>query len=76
MSKEYTLSISIFDSSIREQLESQECMFLDEGDYDKYEKIRTSIHMLGFHGYVSDSQIKKMWEKFYKEVGKLVYFRE
>ena len=35
---------------------------------DKFEKLRKSILMLGFHGYISDSQQKKCFQKLIKEI--------
>ena len=46
--KEYKLDISLFAPTIKEQLDAQE-VYMKETDYEKYEKIRDAIHMLGFH---------------------------
>ena len=69
--KEYTLDVGLFSPTIKEQLDSQE-VYMKEKDYEKYEKVRDAIHMLGFH-ISTESEVKKNWERFYKKIEKDIF---
>lgn len=64
---EYTLEIAIFAPPIREQLNSQG-VYMKLDDYDKYEKIRKSIHMVAMHNMFTEAEVTKAWKKFYKKI--------
>lgn len=69
--KEYTLDVSLFAPTIKEQLDLQE-VYMKEKNYEKYEKVRNAIHMLGFH-ISTESEVKKNWERFYKKIEKDIF---
>lgn len=59
------LEFSAFDPPLEEQL--KRCG-LEIKNVEKYEKIKKSILMLWFHGYITDLQKEKMVNKFFKEI--------
>ena len=69
---EYTLEIGIFAPTIREQLNSQN-VYMKISDYEKYEKLRRSIHMVAMHDMFTESQVASAWKKFYKKIEKDIY---
>lgn len=42
-------------------------------NYEKYEKIRKSIHMVAMHGMFTESELQRAWKKFYKKIQNDVY---
>lgn len=69
--KEYKLDVGLFASTIKEQLDAQD-VYMKEANYEKYEKIRSAIHMLGFH-ISTESETRKNWERFYKKIEKDIF---
>jgi len=69
---EYTIEIGVFAPELKEQLNSQN-VYMKTADYEKYEKIKKSIHMLSFHDILTKSQIDMAWKKFYKNITKDIY---
>jgi hypothetical protein len=56
--------------SIAKQVKRQGLTFKDPTLAARFQKIADSIIMLRFHGYLPDSQSRKMEQKLCKEVGK------
>ncbi|WP_282804257.1 hypothetical protein [Clostridium tetani] len=51
--------------SLKEQLDKQNMI---DTKVEKHEKIRTSIHMLNFHSYITMNQKEKMFKKLFKDI--------
>lgn len=69
--KEYKLDVGLFAPTIKEQLDAQD-VYMKEANYEKYEKIRKAIQMLGFH-ISTESETRKNWERFYKKIEKDIF---
>jgi hypothetical protein len=68
----YTLEVGLFAPTIREQLNSQN-VYMKISDYEKYEKLRKSIHMVVMHDMFTEPQVASAWKKFYKKIEQDIY---
>lgn len=68
MDKAVEFRYGAFGGAIEEQANEQGYTLGKEAE--KLEKIRKSINMLGFHGYLPDGQVKKLFDKLHKQIMK------
>ena len=68
---EYMLEVAPLANPIKEQLDEQE-VYMSKKNYDKYEKIRHAINMLGFH-ISTESETRRNWKRFYDKIQKDIF---
>lgn len=69
--KEYTLEVAPLAPTIKQQLDEYG-VYMSTSNYEKYEKLRKAILMVGFH-VATESQIRPMWKKFYNQIQEDIY---
>lgn len=65
--QEFGLAFGIMCDSLDEQLKAKGFK-LAEKDVEKFEKIKTSIHVLSIHGYINDSTTTKAFQRLLKQI--------
>lgn len=74
MQKVLTLNFGALAGTIKEQLKEQG---LKINKYDiNFEKIRDSINMLYLHGYISESEKEKKFQKLFNAIKKQIKIEE
>lgn len=67
MRKKIKIDIGVMTDSFKSQLNEQG-YDISKGHESKMEKIKDSIFMLGFHGYINEKEKDKMFQKFMNDL--------